>query len=68
MTVGTQLKGTLAGLRSIRGTIGIYAGQTQLEDSRAAYDAAIKELDSIIDCLEDRLRKLELEEPQYQGS
>ena len=67
MTVGAQLKQTLAALQGARGTLRVYAGQAREEEARKAYGQGVQELDAVIGDLEARLRALEMEEPQYKG-
>jgi hypothetical protein len=67
MTVGSQLKQTLAGLRSARGTLRLYAVQAKHEQERYVFKEAQETLEEIIGSLEERLGTLELEEPQYRG-
>jgi hypothetical protein len=67
MTVGSQLKQTLAGLRGGRGTLRLYANLARQEEAQKAYAEALQELDEIISALEERLSAEEYEEPQYKG-
>lgn len=67
MTVGSQLKQTLAGLRGGRGTLRVYANMARQEEAQKAYTEALQEMDEIISALEERLRVVEYAEPQYKG-
>lgn len=67
MTVASQVKQSLATLKSIQASIRIYAGQTQSQDAKSIFDEASKTTETIIHDLEDRLKVLEYEEPQYKG-
>ncbi len=67
MTVGSQLKQTLAGLRGGRGTLRVYANMARQEEAQKAYTEALQEIDEIISSLEERLSAVEYEEPQYKG-
>lgn len=67
MTVGSQLKQTLAVLKGVRGTLRIYANQAQEEEAKKAYGEGLEELKAIIGDLEERLGALEMAEPQYKG-
>ncbi len=67
MTVGSQLKQTLASLRGARGTMRAYANQARDEEARNAYGEGVEELNAVIGDLEERLKALETAEPQYRG-
>ncbi len=67
MTVGSQLKQTLAGLKGGRGTLRVYANMARQEEAQKAYSEALQEIDEIISALEERLSAVEYEEPQYKG-
>ena len=67
MTVGSQLKQTLAGLRGARSTMRVYANLARQEEAKTAYGEALQEMDSIISALEERLGAVEYGEPQYKG-
>lgn len=67
MTVGSQLKQTLAFLRGARGTLRAYANQTRDEEARNAYGEGVEELNAVIGDLEEHLKALETAEPQYRG-
>jgi len=68
MTVASKVKQTLATLKGNQGTLRIYAAQTQDEETRSVYNDAIEITGSIINDLEERLKILELQEPQYKGN
>ena len=67
VTVGSQLKQTLAALRSARGTLRVYASQAGQIEAKEAYSGSLQEISGIIEDLEERLRVVELAEPQYKG-
>lgn len=67
MTVGTQLKETLAGLKGVQNTVKIYALQTENQDIKTVFQEAVCTTGEIIQDLEERLKILEFEEPQYKG-
>ncbi|MGE5527990.1 MAG: DUF1657 domain-containing protein [Patescibacteria group bacterium] len=67
MTVGSQVKQTLAGLKGAQATLRAYATQTQKEETVSVYREALAATEEIIGDLERRLRTLEFEEPQYKG-
>lgn len=68
MTVGSQVKQTLASLKGSRGTLRVYSTQTRDEETRLIYEDALGITDSIITDLENRVQHLEAEEPQYKGN
>jgi thiamine phosphate synthase YjbQ (UPF0047 family) len=68
MTVASQVKQTLASLKGARGTLRVYSTQTRDEETRSVFIDAIEETHSIIEDLENRLKTLEFEEPQYKGN
>lgn len=68
MTVAAQLKQTLASLKSAQGTIRTYALQSQEEELRNIFQESLETTGEIINSLEDRLKKIEFEEPQYKGN
>lgn len=68
MTVASQVKQTLASLKGVQGTLGIYSTQSQEEETRSIFSDALAETSSIIDDLENRLKTLEFQEPQYKGN
>lgn len=67
MTVSSQVKQTLASLKGAQGTLRLYTVQSQNPGAITAYHDAILVTDSIIKDLEERLKVLEFEEPQYKG-
>ena len=66
MTVGTQVKQTLAGLKSAQASLEQFALQTQDKQAKQMYDNAAKQAQQIIQSLEPRVQQIEQEEPQYQ--
>jgi hypothetical protein len=67
MTVASQLKQTIAGLKGAQATMRLYAAQARHEEVRGVFSEGLRELDGILDDLEGRLRQLEFSEPQYKG-
>lgn len=67
MTIGSKLKQTLAELEGACGTLQVYSTNAQIEESKAAFIKAEKEISEILVDLKDRLRTLEAQEPQYKG-
>lgn len=68
MTVASQVKQTLASLKGVRGTLNMYTLQTRDDEIQSVYTNSLEITDNIISDLEDRLKNLELEEPQYKGN
>ncbi|MFZ5968656.1 MAG: DUF1657 domain-containing protein [Bacillota bacterium] len=67
MTVSSQVKQTLAALKGSQGTLRIYAAQAQNEKEEEVYLEAIAVTSQIIQDMENRIKTLEFEEPQYKG-
>jgi hypothetical protein len=67
MTVSSQVKQTLAGLKNAHATLKIYAIQSQSDAAKSVFEDAGKTTAEIIAGIEGRLKVLEFEEPQYKG-
>ncbi len=67
MTVGTQIKQTLAGLKSTQASLETFAMQTQNQQAKDLYTNAAKQAQAIVDSLEPRITEIEQQEPQYKG-
>ena len=67
MTIASQLKQTIANLKGAESTLKVYSLQTQDEDAKLAYEQAVQITEEVLKDLEDRLKTLEFEEPQYKG-
>jgi hypothetical protein len=67
MTVASQVKQTLASLKNAQATLKIYAIQSQNPEAKCVFDEAGQITGAIICGVEDRLKTLEFEEPQYRG-
>lgn len=68
MTVAAQIKKTLATLKGNQGTLRLYALQTRDEETKLVYDEALEATGQIIRDLEERMKFLEYQEPQYKGN
>lgn len=68
MTVASQVKQTLASLKGVSGTLRVYSTQTRDEETRAVFIDALEQTHFIIQDLENRVKTLEFEEPQYKGN
>ena len=67
MTVISNVKQTLVTLKGIKGTLDIYAIQTEDKETREVFKGAVHISEEIIKDLEGRIQTLEFEEPQYKG-
>ena len=67
MTVGSKVKQTLASLKGTQSSLRIYSIQTQDDDTRDVFEEAIKITGEVIENLENRIKTLEYEEPQYKS-
>ena len=67
MTVSSQLKQTIVGLKGVQATMRLYAEQARQEEMSSVFHEALKPMNEILDDLENRLQTIEFAEPQYQG-
>ncbi len=67
MTVGSQVIQTIASLKNAQATLKIYSVQSQSEESKKVFNEAVSTTAEIISGMEERLKKLEFEEPQYKS-
>ncbi|SFH29399.1 Protein of unknown function [Desulfotomaculum arcticum] len=67
LTVSTQVKQTLAALKSAQANMESFAMQTQNQQAKNLYSNAAQQTQTIIDSLEPRVTAMESEEPQYKG-
>ncbi|MBC9784574.1 DUF1657 domain-containing protein [Heliobacillus mobilis] len=67
MTVGSQVKQTVAGLKSAVGSLENFAIQTQNQNAKQVYSQAAQQTQNIVNQLESRVKEIEKEEPQYKG-
>jgi hypothetical protein len=65
MTVGTQVKQVLAGLKSAQASFETFALQTENKNAKQLYQQAAQQTQSVLDSLEPRLQEIISEEPQY---
>jgi hypothetical protein len=65
MTVGTQIKQTLAGLKSAQASLETFSLATDNQSAKQLYQTAAQQTQAIIDSIEPRLQEIEQEEPQY---
>ncbi|OPX85472.1 MAG: hypothetical protein A4E53_03466 [Pelotomaculum sp. PtaB.Bin104] len=67
MTVGSQVKQTLASLKSAQASLESFALQTQNQQAKQLYTNAAQQTKAILDTLEPRINEIENQEPQYKG-
>lgn len=67
MTVGSQVKQTLASLKSAQASFESFALQTQNQQAKQMYQNAATQTQSIVQTLEQRVQDMEQEEPQYKN-
>ncbi len=65
MTVGTQVKQTIAGLKSAQASFETFALATDNQSAKQIYQTAAQQTQSIIDSIVPRLQEIQQEEPQY---
>jgi len=65
MTVATQVKQTLAGLKSAQASFETFALQTQNQNAKQMYQNMAQQTQMIVDTLGPRVQEIENEEPQY---
>lgn len=68
MTVGSKIKQTLATLKGIESTLRIYSLQSRNEEEKLIFKSALKTSEAVTKDIEDRLKTLEFQEPQYKGN
>lgn len=67
MTVGAQIKQTLASLQGVRATLKTFATMEKNEPEKDKLERNIARIDNIITAMDNRIKVLEFEEPQYKG-
>ncbi|MUV36304.1 hypothetical protein JNUCC1_00105 [Lentibacillus sp. JNUCC-1] len=67
MTVGSQIKQTVAGLKSAQASLEQFALQTENKQAKQMYTQAAQQAQTIVDTVEPRIQEIEQEEPQYKG-
>ncbi|HPU35477.1 MAG TPA: DUF1657 domain-containing protein [Bacillota bacterium] len=67
MTVSSQVKQTLASLKSAQANLESFALQTQNQKAKELYSSAARQAKALVDSLEHRIAEIENEEPQYRG-
>lgn len=65
MTVVSQVKQTLAGLKSAQASFETFALQTENQAAKQMYQQAATQTQAIVDMFNSRVKEIEQEEPQY---
>lgn len=65
MTVVSQVKQTLAGIKSAQASFEGFALQTDNQAAKQMYQQAAQQSQAIVDLCNTRLQEIEQEEPQY---
>jgi len=68
MTVGSQVKQTLATLRGAAATLRLYSAQVRHSEAKEAFGEGVRIVGEVVNELESRLGVLEFEEPRYEGN
>ncbi|MFE5322934.1 DUF1657 domain-containing protein [Paenibacillus sp. NPDC056579] len=67
MTVASNVKTTLASLKSAQASLETFALSTQNQEAKQMFEQAAKTTQSVVDQISGRVQQLENEEPQYKG-
>lgn len=67
MTVAAQVKQTLASLKGTQATLEAFYSIEQDQANKQLLQINCQRINDIIEKLENRVKKLEFEEPQYKG-
>ncbi|MGB8956679.1 MAG: DUF1657 domain-containing protein [Tumebacillaceae bacterium] len=67
MTVGSQVKTTLASLKSAQASLETFALGTQNQKAKQLYTQAAQSTQQVVNTLQQRVTDLEKEEPTYKG-
>ncbi|ANB60778.1 DUF1657 domain-containing protein [Anoxybacteroides amylolyticum] len=65
MTVASQVKQTLAGLKSAQASFETFALQTENKAAKQIYQQVAQQTQAIVDLINSRVQEIENEEPQY---
>lgn len=65
MTVATQVKQTIAGLKSCQASFEQFALQTDNKQAKKLYQDAAQQTMTVLQNVEPRMQQIEQEEPQY---
>ncbi|QKY68880.1 DUF1657 domain-containing protein [Lentibacillus sp. CBA3610] len=67
MTVSSDIKQTIAGLKSAQASFEQFALATQNKQAKQMYEDAAQQTQTILQNVEPRVQQIEQEEPQYKG-
>jgi DNA-binding ferritin-like protein len=67
LTTASKLKQTLAGLKSAQATLKEYAEKARHDEAKATFQGAHEVVGGIVQGLEERVSRIEFEEPQFKG-
>jgi len=67
MTVASQVKTTVASLKSAQASLEQFAISTQNQQAKQLFTDAAAQTQQIVDQVTQRVQQLEQEEPQYKG-
>jgi hypothetical protein len=67
MTVASQVKTTLASLKSAQASLETFALGTQNQEAKTTFQNCAQQTQQIVDEIASRVQQLETEEPQYKG-
>lgn len=65
MTVGSQVKQTIAGLKSAQASFEQFALQTDNKQAKQLYQNAAQQTQNVLNQVEPRVQQIIQEEPQY---
>ncbi|MBO1003584.1 DUF1657 domain-containing protein [Pseudogracilibacillus auburnensis] len=65
MTVATQVKQAIAGLKSVQASFEQFALETENKQAKQLYTNAAEQTKQVLQSVEPRLTEIEQEEPQY---
>lgn len=65
MTVGSQVKQTIAGLKSAQASFEQFALQTDNKQAKQLYQSAAQQTQNVLNQVEPRVQQIIQEEPQY---
>jgi len=67
MTVASDVKTCLANLKSAQASLEQFALSTQNQQAKQVFSSAAETTQQVIQQVEERVKQLEQEEPQYKG-
>ena len=67
MTVGSDVKKTVASLKQAQASLESFALSSQNQQAKQMFDQAAQTTQSVVSMVEQRVLELEREEPQYKG-